>query len=271
MKKFAKFLTAVVLLALLSAFGTLAYASEAVTEERYAGAPAYSSRANEVINFTSRTVSLENYTAGKCPTYSRITGQPNSCGAVAGAEIVAFYDKYFPNLIPDWTSHYANGNYRIQDRVHVPALLSELYTLMRTNVDDVGVSENDFKNGLKTYVNNHGCDIEYQSAKTLLGALNFDACRNAIDNNKVIALFVSAGDFYSVSPHDGYDVVTPTTIAGSHIMVAYGYMQLKYYNTSGLFRTDTYLIVATGLDAVTIGMYKIDAKNLNSAYIINIS
>ncbi len=271
MKKFAKFLTAVVLLALLSAFGTLAYASEAVTEERYAGAPAYSSRANEVINFTSRAVSLENYTAGKCPTYSRITGQPNSCGAVAGAEIVAFYDKYFPNLIPDWTSHYANGNYRIQDRVYVPALLSELYTLMRTNVDDVGVSENDFKNGLKTYVNNHGCDIEYQSAKTLLGALNFDACRNAIDNNKVIALFVKAGDVYLISPGETNDTIVPLTIDGSHIMVAYGYYQVKYYNGGSLFRTDTYLMVATGLDAVSTAAYKINSTNLNSAYIINIS
>ncbi|MDE6075060.1 MAG: hypothetical protein K2G26_01340, partial [Clostridia bacterium] len=70
--------------------------------------------------------------------YETINGVPqytaqlsNSCGATAGATIVGFYDKYYEDLIPDYTSYYsATGKYRSPDKVYIPALMDELYTLM---------------------------------------------------------------------------------------------------------------------------------------------
>ena len=265
------FLTVAILLIFVAVFGTgtSAFAYQAETEIRYADAPMLSTYADETIYFTRKEVTLENNTAGNCPAYSTISGLTNSCGAVAGAQIVAFYDKYFPNLIPGWTSHYTNGKYRAQDSTYVPALIRELYTLMRTNVDDVGVSESDFLNGLTSYVNGKGYQISYQSVKSG-NAINLTQCVNAIDNNKVIALLVAPTNVYNLSETSTYDTLTAFNIAGSHIMVAYGYLQFKYYNASGLFRTDTYLCVSTGKSDCPKAYYKIDSTATKSAYIVNV-
>ncbi len=56
------------------------------------------------------------------------------------------------------------------------------------------------------------------------------------------------------------------------IMVAYGWYEVNYYNASGLFRTDRYLQVSTGLGSPTpIALYKVNPNDLNAAYIVNIA
>lgn len=239
--------------------------------DRYAEVELRSTRATEIVEYTYRDDSVTNSTDGGCPKYYQINGLTNGCGAVAGSIIVGFYDKYYSNLIPNWEPIYASsGKYRLQDSVYVPNVMNELYTLMRTNVDDVGVSESDFKNGLKAYINNHGYNINYQSVKSG-NNLDFDSCRSAIDNNKVIALLANPGDIYDMTIGTNSDTIVSYNISGAHIMIAFGYRQIKYYNSSGLFRTDTYLEVATGLTVLTTALYKINPHNLSNAYIINIS
>ena len=239
--------------------------------DRYGEVEIQATKAGEKISYTYRDDSVANYTDGGCPKYYQINGLTNACGAVAGSMIVGFNDKYYPNLIQNWESVYASsGKYRLQDSVYIPNLMRELYTLMRTNVDDVGVSESDFKNGLKTYINNHGYNISYQNVKNGKD-LNFDLCKNAIDNNKVIALLAYPGDIYEIAIGTNSDTIVSYNIDGAHIMLAYGYYQVKYYNEKGLFRTDTYLEIATGLSIMKNALYKINPHNLSSAYIINIS
>lgn len=269
MKKTRKLLILPVLMSLLLVFG--AWTPLIETETRYADSPALSTYASEIVNYTNRVVVEQNTTDGHAPMYTPLNGMTNACGPVAGAEIVAFYDKYYPELIPGWVPYYtSNGRYRFSDSTYVPALMNELYTLMRTNVDDVGVSETDFKNGLKSYINGKGFSVSYQDVKAG-NYLNYSACKAAIDSNKVIVLFAKAGDIYSISSGSGYDTIVPTNIAGAHIMVAYGYIQIQYYDASGVFRTDTYLDVATGLISPTIAYYKINPHKLNAAYIVNVS
>lgn len=272
MTKVRKFVLLPLLLVFSMIFGVATFTAVAETDIRYADAPFISPRStSEKIYFTNRIEKLSNETDGKCPRYRQLTNMTNACGTVAGTTIVGFYDKYFPNLIPNWVSYYeASGLYRLQDTTYVPAVMNELYTLMRTNVDDVGVSENDFKTGLQTYVNNRGHNLTYTSVRNWLGKLNFDECKTALDQNKVIALLTKAGEVYDIGMYDGYDAIDPITISGAHIMVAYGYYQVEYYNANGLFRTDTYLKVATGRSPQSLAYYKIDSNNLNAAYIVNI-
>lgn len=270
MTKGKKLIFVPILLVFLMVFGAWTYQVD--TEDRYADAALVTPRSSsETINYTDRVEKLLYNTSGNCPQYRQLSNMTNACGAIAGAEIVAFYDKYYPNMIAGWDSYYASGTYRMQDATYVPALMNELYTLMRTNVDDVGVSEDDFKNGLKSYVVNHGYSLSYTSVRNWLGRLNFDDCKAALDQNKVIVLFTKAGDVYQVTSSDGYDTITPTTIAGLHIMVAYGYYQVEYYNAKGLFRTDTYLHVAVGRNAPAHAYYRIDSTNLNAAYVVNVA
>lgn len=236
-------------------------------ETRYADAPLVAKAVNAVIEYNYRTVDSK-YTPGGVPRFTQENGMTNACGAVAGAEIVAFYDMYYENMIPGWASYYAGGTYRLQDSVCVPAVMWGLYDLMQTNVKDVGVSEREFVDGLKAYINNQGYSVSMQNVVSGSG-IDYRACKNAIDNNKVIALFSHGGDVYE---DNGRDTVTSVNIASSHIMVAYGYYEINYYDSNNkLFRTDMYLNVATGMSVNQTALYKTNPHNLSAAYIVNIS
>ena len=270
MTKTKGFLIIAILLACVSVFGAWTGNAPATTETRYADAPLLSTYANETISYTRKEIVAENYTEGDCPFYYSPSDLTNACGAVAGAEIVAFYDKYFPNLIPDWMSYYtSNGNYRRQDATIVPALIRDMYTRMRTNVDDVGVSRTDFLNGLTSYISNKGYEVTYQDVMTA-SKINFEKCRNAIDNNQVVAIFAKPTSVYELSYGSNSDTIIPIKIASAHIMVAFGYLQIKYYNNSGLFRTDSYLMAAMGKSDYTCVLYKMNSSDTEAAYIVNV-
>lgn len=269
MKKTIYFALILVLVASVSLFGAWSPTDEE-TEIRYADAPVLSTYATEKVSYTRKEVVDEYETPGGCPTYHN-TNFSNACGPVAGAEIVAFYDKYYPELIPNWVSYYeASGKYRPQTSAYVQPLLEELYNLMSANVNGDGVSESEFTTGLKSYFTSHGRTLSLSSIKSG-STFNYTSCKSAINSNKVIVLFITPGDVYTLAYGSGFDNVSNYTISGNHIMVAYGYMKINYYNSSGLFRTDTYLKVATGFDSPSIMLYKLNAGNLQAGYITNVS
>ena len=226
---------------------------------------------NEKIYYTDRQYTYYTTTNG-VPLYTPNVDLTNSCGATGGAIIAGFYDKYYENLIPNYTSYYpATGKYKNINTTPVDNLMSELYTLMRTNVDDVGVNESDCCEGLETYVTNKGYSLSYTSIKNGSG-LNMTACQNAFRNNKPILLFCDQVGVVFVDEGTGYDNITRLAVANQHIMVAYGYYQVRYYNGSTNFRTDTYFDVATGLNMNTTGWVKVDSINwLDNGYIVSIS
>ena len=271
MKKLTYLVLILVLVVGVMVFGAWTPVAQAKAEEeiRYADAPIVSTLASTQIYYTSRDV-LEGQTAGGAPLYYLTDNLPNACGPLAGTAIVAFYDKYFPDLIPDWESYYpANGKYRNQSTTYTLPVLHELYDLMQTNVQGEGVSESEFKTGLQAYIVNHGYSASFTSAKSG-SSLSFSACKEAIDNNKVIALFIRPGVVYTMGQYSDHDTWTESTISGNHIMYAYGYLQIKYYNSTGLFRTETFLKVSVGYLATTMAYFKVDSTNLESAQIVNV-
>ena len=271
MKKIMYFALIIVLVVGVTVFGAWSPVSQVeATETRYADAPMVSSIASTSIYFTSRDIVEEHNTDGGAPIYDSNEGLANACGPIAGTAITAFYDKYYPNLIPNWDSYYpATGKYRLQVAQTVP-VLNEMYTLMQTNVNGDGVSESEFKTGLQKYFTNHGYTASFQNVKSG-STLNYSACKTAIDSNKVIVLFTSPGNVYDVAEYADHDNILSFSITGNHIMYAYGYFQLKYYNSAGLFRTDTYLLVSTGRSSLSIAYYRVDSSNLDAAYIVNVS
>lgn len=273
MKKLMYFvLMLLVVLTGVSIFGAWAPVVQVEESEiRYADAPILSTAASTHIYFTSRDIVEERDTAGGAPLYDDTEGYRNCCGPLAGSAIVAFYDKYYPNLIPGWDSYYpATGKYRYQGSAYTSALLSEMYTLMNTNVNGDGVSESEFKTGLQTYIKNHGYSASYTNVKSA-SSMYYNACKTSIDNNKVIVLFVKPGTVYEFVEYSDHDALIEISITGNHIMYAYGYLQIEYYNNTGLFRTDTYLKVSTGYSWESIAYFRIDSSNLEAAYIVNVS
>ena len=103
-------------------------------EGRYYDKPVASTRAAgdiEVVNFTSvDNIYIE--TPNRVPQYYSNT-LTNACGPIGGGIVVGYYDKYFQNLIPNYTNYYtATGKYRPQDSTYIPAMLQEMYTARKT-------------------------------------------------------------------------------------------------------------------------------------------
>ena len=269
MKKLMYFVLMLILIAGVTVFGAWSPVIQAELETRYADAPIVASIASEQIYYTSKDMTLVD-TDGGAPTYTVTGNLTNACGAVAGAEIVSFYDKYYPNLIPGWDSYYtSNGKYRKQEGTYVPAVMNELYTLMQTNVNGSGTSESEFKSGLQQYFTKRNYSLSYQNIKSG-SSLDFNACKAAVDANKVMVLFITPGEVYNISERTDHDNFDAYTISGNHIMIAFGYLEIKYYNASGLFRTERLVKVATGYPLTTTGYYRINSSNLEAAYVVNV-
>ncbi len=237
------------------------------TNDRYVDVEIYSLYSNETVSFDRKETDSK---LNLAPRFVALEGITDACGAVAGAEIVAYYDKYYPNMIPEWQSFFsASGKYKAQDEVYIPSIMNELYSLMRINVDDSGVSEDDFISGLTQYINGQGYGVSMQNVVS--GTyIDYAACKTAIDNNKVIALLSRATDLYDLTEGTTQDNISTITISAQHIMIANGYKEINYYKGNTLIRTDRYLIVSTGLEGSKTAYYKVNPHSLNSAYIVNI-
>lgn len=268
MNKTNKFKTIAIIMLCLPFVGGWTAAPEQ-SDSRYVGGELIATYASsENIYYESKQIVENIYTANYTPEYSAVNGMQNACGPVAGAIIVGFYDKYYDNLIPGWTSCYSSGKYRLQDKTYVPALIQDLYDDMQTNVAAPGVSESEFKNGLKSYVENHGYNLQYNS----LGAgnnFNYNAYKTAIKNNEPAVLFVQPSELYLLSNNGDYDSLAWSSISGNHIMVAYGYYEVKYTISNGT-RTDKYLMVETGLSILQTAFYKVGSY-IDAAYTVKIN
>ncbi|MBR1968248.1 MAG: hypothetical protein IKA11_02505 [Clostridia bacterium] len=196
----------------------------------------------------------------------------NACGPVAGGIVVGYYDKYFENLIPNFTAYFAvNGRYRGMNSNYVLPMLQEMYTLMRTNVDDVGVSQADCLNGLETFVENKGLSLTYSSVKS--STFIDSAYINAINNMQPVLIFAESIDLYGLYVYDGYDYFSFLQSSQAHIVVGYGYRTIRYYDANdNLFRTDNYLMVSSGWSSHSLGFVKVNNSSwMNAAYAVEVN
>lgn len=201
---------------------------------------------SEDVSYTRRE---ETYieTTNAVPLYTASGDLQSACGPVAGSIVVGFYDKYYENLINNYTSYYpANGRYKNANGTAVKQVMNELYTLMRTNIDGTGVSEVDCVNGLKSYIQGKNRYVNAKSIKQN-SSFNLTNYKNSIDNNRPVLLFGGVADYYIVMMGDNEDRITQGTIEGNHVYVGFGYYIINYYNGNSISRTDTYLRVASGL------------------------
>ncbi len=269
-----KLFIAVLLLASLSLSICFSFAAMAETDEevRYADlAVTYGAvNSSENVPFTKRETEYKEI-KNAIPRYNQLSALPNSCGATAGAIVVGFYDKYYENLIPNYTSYVSSGTYKGNDSTYIPQLMRELYTLMRTNIYDVGVSEQDCLNGLKAYVNAKSLNLTYRSVKSF-NKVNESLYLDAVNNNLPTLLFCDKMDMYNISTTADHDNVVKTSMEGAHVAVGYGIYIIKYYNGDSVYRTDKYLRVATGLGLMSTCYLKMSATDwCNAAYSVTIN
>lgn len=231
----------------------------------------YTEISNETVNYTRREV-VPVGLVNNAPLYTPISGLDNGCGAVAGAIIVGFYDKYYEELIPNYTTYLSfNGKYKGNDATYIPKLMRELYTLMRTNVDDIGVSRDDCLNGLKAYVQGKNRSLEYEDIKNS-NKVDYNSFKRAMNENKPVLLFCDKTVVYDVISSSNSDRIVGAVITSTaHIVVGYELYEVKYYNGNNLFRTDRYIRIASGLSTVDLYLLKIDATDwCDGAYTVTV-
>lgn len=239
-------------------------------DARYVGGELISMYSDEIIEYSTKQEVADMHTPANVPFYyNNNNSLTNYCGAVAGAIAAGYYDRYYSEMISGWDSFVYNAIYTLQDNVHVPATINSLYSLMKTNVVAEGVSKAEFKSGLTEYAKKQGYTLGYSSLGTGNG-FDYSSYKSAINKNKVSVLFVSPSNLYTISVQTGKDTVSTVAVTGKHIMIAYGYYEIKYTFSGGSSRTDKYLLVATGFNTTKRGFYKVSSQ-LDDAYVIEVS
>ncbi len=205
-------------------------------------------------------------------TSSEIT---NHCAPLTGANVCGYYDRWCPNLIPN----YATG-LLVSDRyyylnvtnTHTQTCIETLYNLMGTNVGGSGTTQSGFESGLTQYAQNNGYSVTFNSIKNSTTSINFNALANAINDNKIAVFSFSKFNFISwIYENEGCSTLVMTNYNAGHMMVVYGYKIIAYYKDGVNFRTDTYLRVASSFDTQDTG-YLLFGSNMSISHakIVNI-
>lgn len=187
----------------------------------------------------------------------------SSCANIAGGNVLGYYDIFYPNLIPNYETIFEiNGKikYRIQSDEVTSIISNDLYKYMQTSEQNGTTFEN-FKSGLKKYVNQQGYNAEYYETVEN-NQLDINAFLTEIYMGHPVAVFMAGynitdGPFFD----DGYDKVYLAYYKTMHAMAASGFMEIEYYNSANvMFRKDSYLKLCAGNSWTRIGYMRLNDK-----------
>lgn len=228
----------------------------------------------------TRTVNYSYYTEDyyvnpySVPNY--VSGKINTCAVSAGGNILAYYDRLYPELIPNYQPEYFLGvfNYGSQND-GVDTMLGDLYTRMGT--DDDGTTVSGFKSGMMSYAKRMGLSASFEHVTGSYHNTNIDKIKLALKQEKIAAIFLSdytVTDECFLNLYDTYSQIVYNKFNGNHVMVVYGYDDICYYNSNGsLIGRDTFFHVCTG-DKVIIerGLVNISSyTQVMDMYIVNVN
>lgn len=233
---------------------------------RGGGVPVYTS---ETISYTYRN---ENNTeiVKRHPAYYEDGVLQNACAAIAGINIISYYDRYYENLIPNYTPGSKMGTMYLykEQNGNVVSVMRQLNTDMQNNGSGTTLSK--FKSGMTKYVNTKGLTITYESCKTN-GSLNLLKVKENIDEEKPIALFLSGFNLSTISVGSNTDSINYKLVDTNHVMVCFGIKELSYQFANGSTQKNTYFQVATGLQSQARGYYQLNYNGqINEALAISI-
>ena len=175
-----------------------------------------------------------------------------TCGITAGGVIVGHYDRIYEELIPNHNGRVLLGRWFYGTQgAEVNAMFSSLYTMMSATPQ--GVTMTGYLNGVTSYVASRGRNMTFTSVMT--PTINTAQYRTALESGQLLSVFLDGFAIVSLSDLNTYashDTVRFQISDGAHIMAAYGYLEIKYFNSSNVnFRTDTYLHIKTGFTMPT--------------------
>ncbi len=203
----------------------------------------------------------------------------NVCGPMAGTNIVVFYDRYYPNLIPNFEPGmtFASGIYEYYPDLSPDAtdnVISSLYSLM--NVAQVGgTTSANFKNGLRSFVQGKGYSCSYSSMYQSATNVNLTTLANAINQGKVGMLMCSTYNFVYAIDMDvegGEALIGKVNSPNAHMMMVYGYKTLAFYKQGAHVCTKTFLYACSGYGMAEKGYMELNSySTINEALIVSVA
>lgn len=214
------------------------------------------------------------------PSYgSSDPNKSNFCAPLAGMNIVAFYDRWSTNLIPNFEPGmvFSNGTYHYypdMGRTETNNAYTNIYNLMKTG-ELGGTTSANFKSGLNTYVNNAGYSFSYNSMYKNTTSVDLDKLTTAVNQGKVGVVMCSEYNFVSsmteVASESRFHVVKRNSTV-AHMMMVYGYKTVSYYKNGSNFRNDTFLYVCSSYGSGEKGYMLLDNfLKIDEALIMTIS
>lgn len=190
--------------------------------------------------FSYSTKTTESYFINtSVPAYYDTANRDYTCAPVAGANLIGFYDRYFPNLVPDIATGYARGtryNYYAMSRyeTQLQSLINDLATRMGTNSN--GTNKDGFMTGFSSYVASRNLNVTFTNITqevTNAFVLDFEQAVAQLKNGNPIAFFTSGVNFTTFTDTGSSVSMTIRSANDNHIFVAYGYQKVIYYDASG--------------------------------------
>lgn len=242
-------------------------AMETVSETAYRGALEFEYD-SEQINYVYRSEKPYNILPS-IPTYDY--GKTNGCVPIAGTNLIAYLDKSFSNLIPNYEPGTTFlGRYRFKsgnDTIY--ALSDTLYADMNTSISD-GATISDFRSGMKKYVNRQGYNVSFSSLMSW-GKIKFDRAKSVVQEGKPIALFLSGYTSTTITTDEGFDILNYESTTGNHAAAGFGCLEVNYTFSDNSTRTDRYIHCAMGTGVYQNGYINVGNVNIDEVLAITIS
>ena len=222
----------------------------------------------ETITYDHKTV-VESGIRFALPSYSPTVG--TSCANAAGAILIGYYDRFYPEMIPDFQSYLMIGTtvaYR-GDAEEVQSLMLTLRDLMGT--DSTGTSYTGFNTGMSTYVQSRGRTYTTTSLFTN-NTFDFARYKTTVDCGTPVAFFFNGYSLGSVAQGDGVDTIGSAVSANTHVAIGYGYKEYIYYDENdNVIFTQRYLRVSSGLALYGLCYFSLHYGIINKAVAVTIA
>lgn len=214
----------------------------------------------QTVSYATKATTADYSILHDLPNYCGSTGT-SSCANTAGAVVIAYYDRFYENLIPNYQSYVAMGPALLykSPSTEIISLINTLSELMLIGEPHEGTTFSEFQLGMETYVESRG--LTYTSSNVFLnGSFNLDRYKNAVHSNKPVALFMM--DFAmlgNIVVGNGMETINSGYCDVSHVAVGCGYRTDVYYDANGnVITTRNYLKVASGTIEYGIGYLNIN-------------
>lgn len=197
-------------------------------------------------------------------------GLDGGCAAVAGGNIIGYFDRFYEDLIPNHEAGELISGYYVYNFAD-----SYVYEAMRTLYADMngtenGINETNFKSGLQKYCARKGLSCSFTSLKSG-GKLNYDSVKSSMQSDKPVALLLSTYNTCEISFGNNKDYLDYELYPGNHVMVGFGYRDITYTLTTGSKSNYKFIYVSTGFVTPLDAYFNINySTNIVSAYGVNI-